>query len=231
MYSEDDLLPISALQHLAFCERQWGLIHLEQVWEENRLTARGRLMHEQADLSATEARGDLRIARGLRLRSLELGLVGQADVVEFHRLAAGQVPDGVQLEGVSGCWQPFPVEYKHGGPKIGRYDEVQVCAQAMCLEEMLNTTIPTGALFYGRPWRRQDVVFDETLRNETKMLAERLHALTEAGITPQGIFEKKCRNCSLVHICLPQVTSGPKRVDRYLADIIANDINGGASEP
>ena len=133
MYSEDDLLPISALQHLAFCERQWALIHLEGVWAENQLTAEGRVMHDRAHEPGTESRGDIRISRGLRLRSLRLGLSGIADVVEFHRCGRPDDVDGVCLPGVSGSWAPFPVEYKRGRPKSGPFDEIQLCAQALCL--------------------------------------------------------------------------------------------------
>jgi CRISPR-associated exonuclease Cas4 len=135
MFTEAELLPLSALQHLAFCERQWGLIHLEQVWDENRLTVEGRHLHERADEPASENRRDLRIARGLRIRSLRLGLVGRADVVEFHRLPQEDEPstDTLTLAGVAGRWRPLPVEYKRGRPKADAWDEVQLCAQALCL--------------------------------------------------------------------------------------------------
>src|ERR1700681_1367213 len=130
LYSEDDLLPISGLQHLQFCERQWGLIHIEQQWEENRLTAEGRILHERVHEAGTEARPGVVIARGLQLRSLRLGLTGQADVVEFHEGDAG-AEGGVQLRDREGWWRPFPVEYKRGKPKADACDEVQLCAQAM----------------------------------------------------------------------------------------------------
>src|SRR5579859_4686917 len=148
MYSEEDLLPISALQHLAFCERQWALIHLEGVWAENQLTAEGRVIHDRAHEPGTESRGDVRVSRGLRLRSLRLGLSGIADVVEFHRCGRrgdtsgkGLVASGVALPSVSGSWAPFPVEYKRGRPKSGPFDEIQLCAQALCLEEMLGVPV------------------------------------------------------------------------------------------
>jgi CRISPR-associated exonuclease Cas4 len=133
VFSEDELLPISALQHLAFCERQWALIHLEGAWAENQLTAEGRVMHDRAHEPGTESRGDIRISRGLRLRSLRLGLSGIADVVEFHRCGRPDDADGIRLLGVSGSWAPFPVEYKRGRPKSGPFDEIQLCAQALCL--------------------------------------------------------------------------------------------------
>ena len=135
MFTEDNLLPISALQHLLFCERQCALIHLERAWQENRLTAEGRIMHERVHEGGDETRRDVRIVRGLRLRSLALGLVGIADVVEFHRAA-----DGVAVPESAGTWRPFPVEYKRGRPKSEPWDAVQLCAQALCLEEKSDKT-------------------------------------------------------------------------------------------
>jgi len=202
MFTEDDLLPLSGLQHLAFCERQWALIHIEGAWAENRLTVEGRHLHERVHEAGDETRDGVRIARGVRLRSLRLGLVGQADVVEFHT-----TPDGERV---------FPVEYKRGRPKPDRCDEVQLCAQAMCLEEMLNTDIPDGAIFYGQPRRRHAVAFDDTLRAEVERLAERMQALFRAGVTPPAQYEPKCRNCSLVEVCLPKSAGAGKSARRYL---------------
>lgn len=195
MYSEDDLVPISGLQHLAFCERQWALIHLEQQWEENRLTAEGRQLHERADEGEEETREGIRICRGLHLRSLRLGLTGRADVVEFHPNPGGSTKP-----------RPFPVEYKRGRPKPDHRDDVQLCAQALCLEEMLKVEIESGALFYGTPRRRTNVVFDADLRAETERLAARLHELYVARVTPKARYEKKCDRCSLYSICLPKTT-------------------------
>ena len=225
MYDEDDLLPISALQHLAFCERQWALIHLEGAWEENRLTVEGHQLHDRVHDAETEARGDLRIARGLRLRSLCLGLTGMADVVEFHRLPdRDSGPFGVKLEGIPGLWKPLIVEYKRGSPKPDRCDEVQLCAQSLCLEEMLEMTAPSASLFYGRPRRRYDILLDETLRAETEALALRLHELTRAGNTPAATYSKKCPNCSLLDVCLPKATAKVKGVGQYLARGIAEAL-------
>lgn len=216
MYDEDDYLPISALQHLAFCERQWGLIHLENIWAENLLTAEGRTLHDYTDSELTESRVNVRIARGLRLSSGELGLSGIADVVEFHRLPDDD-PGGIVLPSVSEAWRPYPVEYKRGRPKIGRCDEVQVCAQALCLQEMTGADIPEGALYYGKPKKRSVVIFDQSLRLETIALAERLHRLTEIGRTPPAKYEKKCRSCSLYDICLPRAAGAGLKIKRYLA--------------
>jgi CRISPR-associated exonuclease Cas4 len=198
VYSEDDLLPLSALQHLVFCERQCALIHLEQVWEDNPLTVQGTQLHEKVDAGLGESRGDLRIARGLPLRSFRLGLAGRADAVELHREPAG-------------VWRPFPVEYKRGRPKSHRADEIQLCAQALCLEEMLATPVPAGALFYGEPRRRQDVPFDPELRRLTDEAAARLHLLLASGVTPPPVREPKCDRCSLIGVCLPDAPRAAAR--------------------
>lgn len=258
MYPEDDLLPISSLQHLLFCERQWALIYLEGIWDENRLTVEGSQMHERVHEAESESRPGVRIARGLRVRSLRLGLTGQCDVVEFRRCVnQGDTKDtedckvkrstedfGVNSEepdrgdtGDTGkrnseCtigniskeiqWGiPFPIEYKRGKPKRDRCDEVQLCAQAMCLEEMLEVDVPAGAIFYGRTRRRHDVAFDAALREETERAATRLHELFDAGVTPPARYEKKCDNCSLIHACMPKATGGTRSAVRYLAQAVA----------
>lgn len=217
MFSESDLLMLSALQHLAFCERQCCLIHIEQAWAENRLTAEGRILHERVHEQESESRGNVYIVRGLKLRSLVLGLSGIADVVEFHRTDAG----GVELAGKKGRWIPFPVEYKRGKPKSDRCDEVQLCGQAICLEEMLNTKIENGALFYGAMHKRHEVTFDETLRSETMAMSRRLHELISKGITPAAVYEKKCDRCSLIDICVPKAGKG-KSVEEYMLEILTS---------
>jgi len=207
MYSEDDLLALSALQHLLYCERQCALIHIEQVWAENRFTAEGNILHERADQGGAGARRGIRMEYAMPLRSLRLGLIGKADVVEFHCLEDGE-------------WQPFPVEYKRGKAKKDNCDKVQLCAQALCLEEMLGVEVVAGALFYGKTRRRQEVLFDPNLRRETEATAGRLHALIAAGRTPMPKFGPKCRYCSLVDICMPE-KMGKKHpsVAQYLASI------------
>lgn len=203
-FREEDLLPLSALQHLLFCERQCALIHVEQVWAENPLTVEGRHLHERADQGPGESRGDVRIARALPLRSLRLGLSGRADVVELHRLASeADLAQGAEIPDLPGRWRPFPVEYKRGRPKQHRADEVQLCAQALCLEEMLGVPVAEGALFYGQTRRRLDVPFGVDLRRLTEETASRLHRLIAAGITPPGVREPKCDQCSLLDICMP----------------------------
>jgi CRISPR-associated exonuclease Cas4 len=233
MYAEDELLPISALQHYVFCPRQCALIHIEQLWSENVFTAEGRGLHEKVHEAEAESRPGVRIVRGLRLRSLELGLVGQADVVEFHRLSgvdeqkqiAAVVPEGLPrnclagaaVPGLEGRYTVFPVEYKRGKPKADACDEVQLCAQALCLEEMLATSIPRGALFYGRPRRRKEVEFTESLRQQTRETAGKLHELLRSGRTPTAAYEKKCESCSLLERCLPRITGVKKNIRHYLA--------------
>jgi len=216
MYTEDELLPISALQHYAFCPRQCALIHLEGIWDENRFTAEGRVLHDKTHEPFVEKGVDIRIVRSLRLHSFQLGLTGQSDVVEFHRLQRDQT-GGVCLEGISGKWMLFPVEYKRGKPKKNQCDTVQLCAQAICLEEMLNTTINEGAIFYGKPRRRHEVIFSENLRKETEELALGLHKLIRNRMTPVGRYGKKCDSCSLLDVCMPKVTGVKKNIAMYLA--------------
>jgi CRISPR-associated exonuclease Cas4 len=207
MYAIDDLLPISALQHIAFCERQCALIYTEQAWEENRLTVEGKIMHERVHDESRESRGDIRIDYGVSLRSLRLGLIGKADVVEFQRQA-------------DGSWLPFPVEYKRGKPKADDCDRVQLCAQAICLEEMLSVAIPEGALFYGQTRHRLDVVFDDALRRETEETAQRAHELIASGRTPPPVYEKRCESCSLMAECLPKTLQKRRSVKSYLTRIL-----------
>lgn len=203
-----DSIPISALQHYLYCPRQCALIHLEQLWTENVYTAEGRQLHEKAHEAATESRGDCKTATGLPLRSQALGLTGQADVVEFHRRDGG--------------WQPYPVEYKRGRPKSIDADRIQLCAQALCLEEMLDVAIAEGALFYGKIRRRQVVPMDEALREETRKTAEAVHNLMRQGATPPppplGTANAICPACSLRDACMPLVQR--KSAAAYLQSVL-----------
>jgi len=209
MYSEDDLLPLSALQHFVFCPRQCALIHIEQAWAENRFTAEGRVIHDKAhDEDKIETRAGMRVERGVSLRSLRLGLIGKADVVEYHRSSGGK------------AWAPYPVEYKRGKPKSDDCDKVQLCAQALCLEEMLDVRIPEGALYYGKTHRRLVVAFDERLRQETEALARRLREVIRLGETPKPVYNKKCDTCSLAGMCLPKALANSFRVANYLKTAI-----------
>jgi CRISPR-associated exonuclease Cas4 len=172
---EEDLIPLSALQHHLFCPRQCALIHVERLWAENALTAEGRLAHEAVHAPKGERRKGVRTVTAMPLRSTTLGVTSVADAVELHDTAGGLVP--------------FPVEHKLGRPKAHRADEVQLCAQALCLEEMLGVPVPAGALFYGRTRRRQDVAFDEELRALTRRVADEVRALLAAGCTPPPRYE------------------------------------------
>ncbi len=217
MYSDDDFLQLSALQHFVFCRRQCALIHIEQVWQENLFTAEGRIMHENAHEEQFENKAGVRIERGMPLRSEELGLNGKADVVEFHKT------DNLKFEISnlrSTIWLPFPVEYKRGKPKSDDSDLVQLCAQALCLEEMLNVEITEGAIFYGKTRRRMNVVFDEHLRALTKDTAARLHEFIKEGKTPKPVYAKKCESCSLIDVCMPKTITHALSVDNYLKEII-----------
>ncbi len=191
MYDEKEYFPLSALQHMIFCKRQCALIHVEQLWLENRFTAEGCIMHERVDRGDASARGRVRIEYSLPLKSTWLGVTGKADAVEFHKQ-------------IDGKWLPFPVEYKRGKPKKDNSDKVQLCAQAICLEEMTGARIESGALFYGKTRRRLDVTFTNELRNETLSIARELHQMLNEGKTPKAQYSKKCDSCSFFKICMPK---------------------------
>ena len=205
----DDLLPLSGLQHLIYCERQFALIHVEQLWAENELTISGRQLHERADLPGQSLGAKVRVARSLPLRSDRLRLAGKADVVVFHR--------EVSLDGET--WRPFPVEYKRGRPKPGGADEVQLCAQGVCLEEMLKLEVPRGALFYGTTRRRKQVEFTIALRSRVEAAARRCHELFESRHTPLVARNKRCDRCSLLELCLPDVTGNPLTVTDFVGRV------------
>ena len=174
------------------------------------MTAEGRIMHDRVHDEGNESRGDVRIARGILLRSLQLELVGVADVVEFYRVDRDQ-------------WQPFPVEHKRGKPKPDHCDAVQLCAQAMCLEEMLSTSVPAGALFYGRTRRRFDVDFDQNLRRETEETSNAVHQLIASGTTPPSVYLKRCGNCSIIEECMPKKTGKHSSVRKYIMHMIPEE--------
>jgi CRISPR-associated exonuclease Cas4 len=205
MYDDEDLLPLSALQHFLFCRRQCALIHIEQAWVENSFTMEGRVLHERAHSGKAERRPGKRTEFGMPIRSLELGLTGKTDAVEYR-------PGGGVLV----------VEYKRGRPKKGGADEVQLCAQALCLEEMRGIEIPEGALFYGKVKRRKPVVFTEELRETTRRTAEDLHEFVRAGRTPSPEYDgAKCPRCSFLAVCLPKKLARSAPVERYLARMFA----------
>ena len=198
-YSEDDYLQLSGLQHFAFCRRQWALIHIEQQWKENLRTVEGSLLHERAhEESLVEKRGNVITMRGLRVASSELGISGSCDVVEFHRCEKG-----AHLSGEKGTWRPYPVEYKHGVKKTGDADRLQLCAQAMCLEEMLGCPVPAGALFYAESRRRESVQLDDSLRGRVRSMLAEMHEYLHRRYTPKVKTGKHCNACSLKEVCLP----------------------------
>ena len=206
MYTDDDLLQISALQHALFCERQYALIHLEQVWEENRFTAEGRVLHERVDAEHRESRRLFKQEYGMAVRSMQHGLTGKCDLVELWFAKDGSV------EKVS------PVEFKRGRKKPDDRDRVQLCAQVLCLEEMFGITIENGQFYYLKERRRTTETIDSALRDKTIVLIDKIMHLRDAGKTVAAKYEKrKCDNCSLVDFCMPKSTGyNYKQVDRYI---------------
>ena len=197
---------------------------MERQWAENARTAEGQVFHETAHHGPeSEARGDLLILRGLRVASPSLRLGGICDVVEFHRS-----PSGVSLAGREGLWLPYPVEYKKGSDQTKESDEVQLCGQALCLEEMLCCQIPEGSLFYGETRRRSKVVFDGALRQRTLDLLHELLGYMDRGYTPGAKFHKGCNACSLRDICLPKLSRAPSVAD-YIHDRAGEDEPCGNS--
>ena len=202
---EDALIPLSALQHYLFCPRQCALIHVERLWAEDRATAEGRLMHERVDSRQAETRPGLRVLRGLAIRSLALSVTGVADAVEMRGRPA----------------TPLPVEYKRGKPKAHRADEVQLCAQAICLEEMFGVPVREGALYYGETRKRVPVAFDEELRALTSRVAAEAREMLDAGRTPVPRYGPGCRRCSMLDLCQPKRLEKPPSVARWLASQLA----------
>lgn len=211
-YDESDFLQLSGIQHFAFCRRQWALIHVESQWAENLRTTEGAILHERAhDSAIREARGNTVTVRGVNIRSATLGVSGQCDVVEYRRSAKG-----VPVAGLQGLWLPYPVEYKRGEPKASNADRLQLCGQAMCLEEMLCCEIAQGALFYGETRRREVVDFTEALRKETRDALAEMRRLYEKGWTPKVKPSKACNACSLKPLCLPKLMKA-RSVSAYLS--------------
>jgi len=200
---DEDLIPISALQHYLYCPRQCALIHIERQWAENRQTAEGLLLHKRADQPQSERRKGIRTTTAMPLLDLQLGITGVADVVEFHF-------DG-DIE------QAFPVEYKRGRPKAHRADEVQICAQALCLEAMLGQPVMSGALFYGQTRRRKDLAFDDELRTLTRQTIVATRDMIISGKTPLAHYEsKRCDACSLIDLCQPRLLNRARGVEHWL---------------
>lgn len=197
-YKEDDFLLLSGIQHFVFCKRQWALIHIEQQWQENLRTIEGEILHERThDETIKEKRGDLIISRGMKIFSRALGITGTCDVVELHKTS-----EGVSIFGREGTYKPIPVEYKRGKPKENEADIMQLCAQAMCIEEMLLCEIPEAFLFYGETKRRLKVILDVGLRERVKTICKEMHELYDKRYTPKVKLFKSCKACSLTEICM-----------------------------
>jgi CRISPR-associated exonuclease Cas4 len=211
-YAPDDLLPLSGIQHFVFCRRQWALIHVERQWQENAFTVEGKLLHKKADEPFfTETRKGVITARSVPIASYHLGLSGVCDVVEFT-----ESPEGVHLPGREGLFLPAPVEYKRGHEKRDPCDEAQLCAQAICLEEMLAVTIPTGYLYYGETRHRVEVELTTELRNLVHEMSDEMHAYFQRGYTPRVKPSKACRSCSLADICLPELQENVIAASKYI---------------
>ena len=218
-YLPDDLLPLSGIQHFLFCRRQWALIQIEHVWQENALTVEGKLMHSRVDDPFfCETRRGVITARSVPVSSHTLGFSGICDVVEFH-----ESPDGVWLLGRNGLYLVAPVEYKHGHEKTDHSDEAQLCAQAICLEEMLVLDIPEGYLYYGETRRRVAIPFCEELRSLVREMAKEMHAYFARGYTPRVKPFKGCRSCSIADLCLPELQAQMQPASAYIRQQIEGD--------
>lgn len=219
MFSEEDLIPISALQHVMFCERQYALIHIEQLWEENLFTAEGRLLHERVDREHHEARRNLKVEYGMALRSMRHGLIGKTDLVEFTKDEKG------------GYLSIVPVEFKRGRKKLSDFDRVQLCAQALCLEEMFSVDVPEGQFYYLQEHRRTSTEFTEELRGRTLGAIERIRQINASGTVPEALYRKAtCDRCSLFDLCMPRALNrGGKNVLRYIQNQIRINIEGSAT--
>jgi CRISPR-associated exonuclease Cas4 len=224
-YTEEDYLQLSGIQHFAFCPRQWALMYMEQQWKDNIYTYMGEEFHDRVHESSVEKRGDVIITRAVPLAARTLGLYGIADVVEFHRTDG----PGLKLEKWSGYWLPIPVEYKIGSPKPTNCDKLQLCAQAICLEEKFGVTIRIGYIYYGRPRRRLEVELDQDLRNETYAVAKAMHDAFATGITPKAQLNKSCAKCSLVDVCVPYLFER-RSVKSYIRAALTEDSRGDVLE-
>lgn len=215
IYSDDDILSISGIQHFVFCRRQWALIHIEQQWAENLLTVSGEIMHKNAhDNTFSEKRKDMIISRGMNIMSYSLGINGVCDVVEFHKSDSGAI-----INGYEGQYKIIPVEYKHGQPKEDKADIFQVAAQALCLEDMFCTKIEEVHIYYGKTKRRQKIILDDTVRTELISIINEMHSLYKRKYTPKVKKNKKCRACSMADLCIPTLTK-TSTVSEYISSCI-----------
>ena len=214
MYCDDDMLMLSGIQHFRFCPRQWALIHIDQQWDDNRLTMEGRLMHQHADDPFYRQKcGDYILLRSVSVSSHQLGLYGITDVVEL--LPADDDENAIRHPRYPGQWLPYPVEYKHGKPKRHQEDEVQLAAQAMCLEEQYDIRIEYGAIFYAEIRHRVEVRISDELRKIVTGCVRQMHEIFLSGQLPSIQRGKHCEKCSLNNICMPE-SADCTRVSHYL---------------
>lgn len=219
MYTDEDLLMISGIQHFQYCKRQWGLIHLENQWEKNVHTVKGDIMHERVDDPfIMESRKGVILSRSIPLISSSLGFYGMSDAVEFV-----EHPEGVYIDSRKAKYMLYPVEYKVGKPKLDDCDTVQLCVQGICLEEMFDTKIEQGILYYGKTKRRETISFDESLRGKVLSISKQMHGLIDSGKTPEAVYSAKCDRCSLYNICLPKVKAGYKSVSNYIITMMSKE--------
>ena len=226
LFQEEEMLMLSGIQHFAFCERQWALIHIEQQWIENKLTVEGQYLHEKVDNPLeSDMRANKSTLRAVSLISHKLGLYGRADVIELTQSIIGDIKNTITILGRHGRWGMVPVEYKRGKPKPDERDEVQLCAQAICLEEMHGICLGKGFLYYGETRHRYEVEFTENLRILVKNYAKRMHELFEKGLSPPPVYKPHCKSCSLLDICLPKSFTGLHNVEEYLESILKQALN------
>lgn len=207
-YQEDEMLMLSGIQHYMFCPRQWALIHIEQQWDENKLTTEGEILHENVDNPSYRQKNGNRITlRSVSIASKELGLYGLTDALEL--IPAESENNAVIHHPYPGYWHLYPVEYKHGKRKYNEMDELQLTAQVMCLEEMYGISIPEAALFYWETKHRDVIPITEKLRAMTKKIADEMHVIYSSGQSPKAEKKTQCRSCSLVDLCLPEINKCP----------------------
>lgn len=212
MYTEDEFLMISGIQHFSFCRRQWALIHVEDKWTENYLTVTGNIVHKRVhNKSVQDVRNNVLTIRGLDIKSSGYGISGTCDAVEFY-----PVEEGIHLNGLEGTWQPAPVEYKRGKTKVNDCDRLQVVAQAICLEEMFSCRIEYGYVFYHETRRREKVDITMDFREKLEEMLEEMHAYYRRGYTPVVKATKKCGSCSLSNECMPSLLGKKESVATYV---------------
>lgn len=222
IYSEEDMLMLSGIQHYMFCPRQWALIHIEQQWDENRLTVEGQILHTNVDNPYYRQKNGNKITlRAVQIASKRLGLYGVTDAIEL--LPSDNRVNTIKHPVYPGNWIPYPIEYKRGSSKPDERDEVQLTAQVICMEEMYDISITEAAIYYGEMKRREVINITPSLRELTISCADQMHRLYKSGMTPKAIKKASCRSCSLIDICMPQLVN-KKTVANYLKENLYEEI-------